>query len=211
MSAPFVITAYLTYQIVTFFDGLAKQIIPGDLGFAIPGLGLLFTMGLLILIGMFTAGFFGRSLVKTGELVLDRLPVVRSIYATLKQIFETVLASSSRSFREVVLVEYPRRGIWAIAFVTADAPNHINDVIKTDDHPDHVTVFLPTTPNPTSGFLLLVSRNDMKKLDMAVEDAVKLVISGGIVAPPKGQNDEPYFMTSLPQAQEPDADSQRGS
>ena len=114
-----------------------------------------------------------------GERLLSRMPVVRSVYGTLKQIFETVLAQSSRSFREVVLIEYPRRGIGAIGFVTGPTRGEIQD--QADE--ELVNVFLPTTPNPTSGFLLFVPRKDLIHLDMSIEDGIKMVISGGIVTP----------------------------
>ena len=133
----------------------------------------------LTLVGMLTAGLAGRTLVRLGERLLSRMPVVRSVYATLKQIFETVLAQSSRSFREVVLIEYPRRGLGAIGFVTGPTRGEIQE--RSDD--ELVNVFLPTTPNPTSGFLLFVPRKDLIHLDMSIEEGIKLVISGSIVGP----------------------------
>ena len=107
------------------------------------------------------------------------MPVVRSIYAAVKQIFETVLAKQSNSFREVVLIEWPRQGMWTIAFVTAAVEGEIKD--KTGD--DIIAVYVPTTPNPTSGYMMFVSRKDVRPLDMAVDDAIKYVISTGIVTP----------------------------
>jgi uncharacterized membrane protein len=130
------------------------------------------------------AGLAGRTLVHIGERILSRMPIVRSVYGTLKQIFETVLAQSSRSFREVVLIEYPRRGIGAIAFVTGPTRGEV----QARSGEELVNVFLPTTPNPTSGFLLFVPKSDLVHLDMTIEEGIKLVISGGIVAP-KGSLD----------------------
>lgn len=185
VTAPISITLYIVWQIVDFFDEWAAAFIPARynpntyLPFSLPGLGFLLMLGLLVLVGRLTASYVGHSLVRMGERILRQVPVVRSIYGTLKQIFETVLSSSSRSFREVVLVEYPRRGLWSIAFVTGPAGGEI--ARRMDD--ELVNVFLPTTPNPTSGYLLFVPRRDLVHLDMTVEDAMKLVISGGIVVP----------------------------
>ncbi|MEM7570279.1 MAG: DUF502 domain-containing protein, partial [Pseudomonadota bacterium] len=147
----------------------------------IPGLGVLVVVIFLILLGMITANFFGRSLINLGERLVDNLPVVRTIYRTLKQIFETIISQSSMSFRDVVLVEYPRRGLYAIAFITAPTEGEI----ATRNGVEMVNVFLPTTPNPTSGFLLFVPKDDVTYLDMTVEEGVKYVISAGLVTPPE--------------------------
>ncbi len=186
VTAPVGITFYIVWQIVDFFDEWAAAFIPARynpntyLPFSLPGIGFLLMLGVLIAIGWFTASYVGHSLMRLGERLLRRMPVVRSIYGTLKQIFETVLSSSSRSFREVVLIEYPRRGIWCIAFVTGPTRGEI-----AQKHGDEelVNVFLPTTPNPTSGFLLFLPRRDLIPLSMSIEDGMKLVISGGIVVP----------------------------
>ncbi len=186
VTAPISLTVIIVWQVVHFFDTTANSLIPGRynpenyLPFSLPGLGFLLMLALITLAGWFTASMLGRSLMRAGERILDRMPVVRSIYGTLKQIFETVLADSSRSFREVVLVEYPRRGLWAIAFVTGPTRGEVGARMQTD----LVNVFLPTTPNPTSGFLLFVPRRDLVPLDMTIEEGMKLVISGGIVSPP---------------------------
>jgi uncharacterized membrane protein len=187
VTAPISITIFLVWQFVTFVDSQVGGLIPARynpetyLPFSLPGLGLLVMLAFLTLVGMLTAGLAGRTLVRMGERLLSRMPVVRSVYGTLKQIFETVFAQSSRSFREVVLLEYPRRGIWAIGFVTGTTRGEIQDLVD----PEVVNVFLPTTPNPTSGFLLFLPRADLIHLDMTIEDGIKLVISGGIVAPPR--------------------------
>jgi len=193
VTAPIGITVFLVWQFISFLDDQIEALLPARynpetyLPFSLPGLGLLITLAFLTLIGMFTAGFTGRALVRTGERLLSRMPVVRSVYGTLKQIFETVLAQSSRSFREVVLVEYPRRGIGAIGFITGPTRGEIQN--RSDE--ELVNVFLPTTPNPTSGFLLFVPRRDLIPLDMTVEEGMKMVISGGIVAPPRDGESPP--------------------
>lgn len=185
VTAPIGITFFLVWQFISFLDAVVAALVPARynpetyLPFSIPGLGLLITLVFLTMVGMLAAGFAGRTLVRTGERLLSQMPVVRSVYGTLKQIFETVLAQSSRSFREVVLIEYPRRGIGAIGFVTGPTRGEVQD--RADD--ELVNVFLPTTPNPTSGFLLFVPRKDLVHLDMSIEEGIKMVISGGIVAP----------------------------
>ena len=186
VTAPVSITFFIVWQILEFLDTTAGRLIPARydpanyLPFGVPGIGIIVMLVILTFIGWFAAGFVGRSLMRMGERVLDAMPVVRSIYSALKQIFETVLAESSRSFREVVMIEWPRRGVWVIGFVTGPTKGEIGSRFDGE----FVNVFVPTTPNPTSGFLVFVPARDIMRLDMAVEDGVKLVISGGIVAPP---------------------------
>jgi uncharacterized membrane protein len=143
------------------------------------GFGLLLVVVALTVVGALTAGFLGRVWLRFSEAVMKRTPVLRGIYSAVKQIFETVLAQKSQAFREVVLIEYPRCGIWTVAFITGQTVGAISRPIGMD----LVNVFVPTTPNPTSGFLLFLPRTDIQLLDMSVEDGLKLVISGGIVAP----------------------------
>ena len=116
---------------------------------------------------------------RTGERVLDKMPVVRTIYSAIKQIMQTVMSTNSESFRDVVLVEYPRKGIWVIGFVTGETKGEVQTLNKET----LINVFIPTTPNPTSGFLLFLPKKDLIYMKMKVEDAVKMVISGGIVTP----------------------------
>lgn len=185
VTAPISITIFLVWQFLAFLDTHVAGLLPDRynpetyLPFSLPGLGLLLMLAFLTLVGMLTAGLAGRTLVRMGERLLSRMPVVRGVYGTLKQIFETVLAQKSRSFREVVLIEYPRRGIGAIGFVTGPTRGEIQ--ARTDE--EMVNVFLPTTPNPTSGFLLFVPKGDLIHLDMTIEEGIKMVISGGIVTP----------------------------
>jgi uncharacterized membrane protein len=185
ITGPISLTIFLVWEFISFLDNRVGGLLPARynpetyLPFSLPGLGLLVMLAFLTLVGMLTAGLAGRTLVRLGEQLLSRMPIVRSVYGTLKQIFETVLAQSSRSFREVVLIEYPRRGIGAIGFVTGPTRGEVQS--RADD--ELVNVFLPTTPNPTSGFLLFVPRKDLVHLDMSIEEGIKMVISGGIVAP----------------------------
>ena len=143
----------------------------------IPGAGLIIGLILITVIGAVAAGFLGRWLIGLGESILNRMPVVRTIYGASKQILETVISAQSDAFRDAVLVEYPRRGLWVIGFVTGGTKGEVAE--RMDGN--MVNVFIPTTPNPTSGFLLFCPRNEVIYLDMSVEDAVKLVVSGGIV------------------------------
>jgi uncharacterized membrane protein len=217
VTAPIGITVLLIWQFITFLDGQVGSLIPerynpeSYLPFSVPGLGLLITIAFLTLVGFLAAGLAGRTLVRIGERLLSRMPVVRSVYGTLKQIFETVLAQSSRSFREVVLIEYPRRGIGAIGFVTGPTRGEVQ--VRSED--ELVNVFLPTTPNPTSGFLLFVPKRDLVHLDMTIEEGIKLVISGGIVAPPNqldalaGAARGPGLADAPAQAAEPVAPDER--
>ncbi len=186
VTAPLGLTGLLSWWFIDFVDEKITPLIPDRynpetyLPFGIPGLGLLILLIAVTLIGALTAGLIGRWLLQTGERVLNRMPVVRSIYSAIKQIFETVLAQQSNAFREAVLVEYPRRGIWAIGFITGTTMGEVQNLTEEET----VNIFLPTTPNPTSGFLLFVPKTDVVPLGMSVEEAVKMVISGGIVTPP---------------------------
>ena len=193
--APVAITAYLTWTLIEWVDGWVKPYLPDIynpdvyLPFSIPGFGLIVALFVITIIGFLTANLIGRSIVSYGEYLLSRMPVVRNIYSALKQIFETVFREDSESFQSVVLVEYPRKGIWALAFVATDT---LGEVQSKLDKPagQTVSVFLPTTPNPTSGFLLFVPAEDVLQLDMGVEEAAKLVISAGLVAPEFGEAKE---------------------
>ena len=183
--APITITAWLTITIVNFVDNRVEKLIPPSynpetyLPFSLPGLGFVIAIIFLILVGMLTANFMGRFFLRIGERVLDRLPVVRSLYGATKQIFETVFANQSEAFREVVMVEYPRKGMWVIGFLTGRTKGEVQKKTASDT----VNIFVPTTPNPTSGFLLFVPKKDVQKMDMSVEEGIKLVVSAGIVTP----------------------------
>ena len=186
VTAPIIITIYVTWLVITFIDVKVASLLPEYLDFRkalpfqIPGLGLLIVIFVITLIGAITPGLIGRNLLKLGEMILFKTPVIRTVYSSIKQIMETVMSTNSKSFKEVVLVEYPRQDIWVIAFVTSSVKGEIDDKIRKSDL---VSIFVPTTPNPTSGFLLFVAKKDLIYLNMPVEQAVKLVISGGIVSP----------------------------
>jgi uncharacterized membrane protein len=186
VTAPIGITLYLTWVIVHFIDSKVMPLLPQKynpetfLPFSIPGIGLIVMLIALTLIGWLTAGILGRWIIRFSEHLLARMPVVRNIYSAIKQIMETVMAQQSSAFREVVLIEYPRRGIWAVGFITGGTVGEVQNI--TDDK--MVNIFLPTTPNPTSGFLLFLPEKDVYRLSMTVEEGIKMVISAGIVTPP---------------------------
>ncbi len=188
IAAPLFLTVYITWAFIVWIDSWVTPFIPRVyspdtyLPFKVPGFGLIVALAFITLLGFLTANLVGRRLVALGESILGRMPVVRNLYRGLKQIFETVLSSKAKSFQTVGLVEYPRKGIWSIAFIATDARGEVRHRLNDPEDP-LVTVFLPTTPNPTSGFLLFVKESDIIVLDMSVEEAAKMVISAGLVAP----------------------------
>ena len=197
--APIGLTLYLVWSVVGWIDSWVWPFIPdyyqpeelvnrffrsegGDLiRVNVRGIGVVIFLVFTILVGWIGKGILGRSMLRFGESMVERMPVVRSIYNGVKQIAETVFSQRDTSFDKACLIEYPRKGIWAIAFISTNARGEVRT--KISDGEDIATVFLPTTPNPTSGFLLFLPRSDVKELDMTVEDAAKLVISAGLVYP----------------------------
>lgn len=186
--APLAITAYLAWSFIGWVDGWVKPYIPMKynpdtyLPFPVPGFGLIVAIVGITLIGFLTANFMGRAILRYGEHLLDQMPLVRNIYKGIKQILETVLSDKSSTFKQVALVEYPRKGLWALVFIASQARGEVGKVLGAETG-DTMAVFLPTTPNPTSGFLLFVPKEDVHVLDMSVEEAAKLVISAGLVTP----------------------------
>lgn len=182
---PLVITLMVLAWIVNTLDQIlliAPAAVRPDalLGFHLPGVGVLVTLLLILLTGLAAANFVGQRLVGFWEGLLSRIPVVKSIYYSVKQVSDTLLSSNGQAFRKALLIQYPHQGIWTIAFQTGkpggDAARHLGD--------DFVSVYVPTTPNPTSGFFLMLPRKDAIELDMSVDDALKYIISMGVVAPP---------------------------
>jgi uncharacterized membrane protein len=183
--APISITVYIAWLFISFIDKQVFSVLPPVynpetyLPFSIPGIGLILMVLGLTLVGALTAGYLGRVFLRFSERVLNRMPVVRSLYGAIKQIVETVVSNKSAAFREVALVEYPRKGAWTLCFLTGKTIDQIGDAAG----PRLVNIFVPTTPNPTSGFLLFVPETDLRRVDMTVEEGIKLVISTGIVTP----------------------------
>ena len=194
--APVALTIWLIWSVIGWIDGFVLPFIPNlyhpdnilntifgqDIAINIRGLGVVVFLLFTTFVGWIAKGFLGRSLIRFGENLVRRMPVVRSIYSGVKQIAETVFAQSDRSFEKACLIEYPRKGIWAIGFISTDAKGEVKYKVKAKS--DLLSVFVPTTPNPTSGFMLFFPRSDVIELDMSIEDAAKLVISAGLVYPP---------------------------
>ena len=190
---PIILTIYLLWGVINFIDDKVVPWLPNKynpstyLGKDIPGLGVITFLIFTTIVGMVTKGFFGRQLIKFWQSLVDRTPVFRSIYNALKQIAETVFTKSDQTFKSACLVEYPRRGIWVVAFVSTITRGEIKEKINKDEI---LTVFVPTTPNPTSGFLLFIPKKDVIILKMSVENAAKLVISAGLVVPDYNEKNE---------------------
>lgn len=149
------------------------------LGFRLPGLGIVLTVVVVLVTGMVVTNLFGRQLIRLGERLLARIPVVRSIYSSVKQLTESLFSSGGKSFRKVVLVPYPHPGSWTMGFLTGIGTGEVRDRIGREV----LNVFVPTTPNPTSGFFLIVPRQDVIELDMSVDDGLKMLLSVGVVQP----------------------------
>lgn len=182
VTAPISITVYLTWGFLKFVDAKVSAIIPAEYypQTAVPGLGVLIAFVFFILMGWFAKNFLGRMVIRISEYILDKMPVIRTIYGGVKQIFETVIGTQAQAFREVVMFEFPRKGVWAMGFVTGIARGEVQRL--TED--EVVNVFYPTTPNPTSGFLVFVPKKDLVFMQMSVDEAIKMIVSGGILTPP---------------------------
>lgn len=181
---PFAATVVIVKLVVDLLDNIILLFPPeyqptAVLGFSIPGFGIVLAISILLVTGMLAANLFGRRLVEFWEAILNRIPLVRSIYSSVKQISTTILDSNGKSFRKVVMLQYPRKGIWSIGFLT-------NEDVSTDIdgfNEELAAVFVPTTPNPTSGFIIMVPRDDFTELDMSVEEGFKFIISMGVIVP----------------------------
>jgi uncharacterized membrane protein len=188
---PVAITIYVVWWFINLVDAWVKPLIPQAylpetyLPFNVPGVGLIVGIFGLMVIGALTANLFGRTIVSYGEMMLDRMPVVRGVYRLLKQIFTTVFSKSGTSFKRVGLIEFPRKGLHAIVFLAGDPPQEIED--KLGNGNPMLTVFMPNGPNPTTGFIVFVPASEVVPLDLAVEDAAKLIVSAGLVGPDERQ------------------------
>jgi len=186
VAGPLAITVWLIWSIVTWVDGFMRPLIPEMyrpetyLPWPIPGTGLIIAIAALILLGFLTANFVGRTLVRWGEGLLNRMPIVRSIYKTMKQIFEALFSKSGSSFRQVGLVEFPAPGMWSLVFLSQPPSGDLAEKLPQGEH---VSAFMPCTPNPTTGFFFYVLRKDIIVLDVSVENAMTLLISAGMVQP----------------------------
>lgn len=185
--APVGLTIWFVWTVFGWFDSVVLPLVPKTIqpeeyiGINLRGVGVFIFLVFTTIVGWIAKGLIGRSLIRFGESLVNRMPVVRSIYSGIKQISETVFAQSERSFEKACLIQYPRKGIWAIGFISTTAKGEI--ARRADTSGALMSIFLPTTPNPTSGFLLFVPAEDVIELNMSVEDAAKLVISAGLVYP----------------------------
>ena len=182
---PGVITAWVLTWIVSTLDQ-TLTILPGAwhpdrlLGFHIPGFGVLLTLAILLIVGAFASNFAGRKLVSLGDSLVTRIPVVRSIYSSVKQVSDTLFSESGNAFRTAVLVQWPRDGVWTVAFITGQPSGEVAGYLRDE----FVSVYVPTTPNPTSGYFVLMRKSDCVELDMSIDAALKYIVSMGVVAPP---------------------------
>jgi uncharacterized membrane protein len=216
VAGPLAITVWLTWSFITWVDDLVRPFVPVDyrpetylpseipwLGLhwhlpgRIPGTGLIIVFVTLTLLGFLTANLVGRTLVDLGEGLLDRMPLVRSIYKGLKQIFETLFSQSGSSFRTVGLVEFPAPGMWSLVFLSQRPSDGITSRLPSRE--EYVSVFLPCTPNPTTGFFFYVARSAVIELDIPVEDAAKLIMSAGLIQP-GGNGDNHKKLASFAEA-----------
>lgn len=192
---PLAITIWVMLWVVGLMDGMFNAVLglfdtllPGLVQLKdIPGLGVLVTVALMLLTGVFVTNIFGQWWVQQWDRLLNRIPIVKSIYSSVKQVSDTLFSSSGNAFREAVLVQYPREGSWTIAFVTGRPSGEVAAHLVGE----HVSLYVPTTPNPTSGFFLMMPRTSVKPLDMSVDEALKYIISMGVVAPPAGAVAQP--------------------
>jgi len=191
--APVGLTVWLIWSVIGWVDGVVLPFVPSryqpenilntflglDIQLQLRGLGVVFFLIFTTFVGWLAKGLLGRSLIRSAERFVNRMPVVRSIYSGVKQIAETVFSQADRSFEKACIVQYPRKGIWAVGFISTSAKGEIR--ARVNDAQNLLSVFVPTTPNPTSGFLLFFPAEDVIELDMSIEDAAKLVISAGLV------------------------------
>lgn len=190
VAGPVAITLYLIWSFVTWVDGLVRPFIPPAfrpetyLPIQIPGFGLIIAFLALTLLGFLTANLVGRKLVEFSERILERMPVVRPLYRGLKQVFETLFSKSASTFRTVGLVEFPAPGMWSLVFLSA--PPGTDITVRLPSQEEHVSVFMPCTPNPTTGFFFFVPRREVIELDIPVEAAAKLIMTAGMIQPSGG-------------------------
>ena len=181
---PFAATVVIVKLLIDLLDKTILLLPPewhpvALLGFSIPGFGIILALSILLLTGMLAANLFGRRFVEIWERILNKIPLVRSIYSSIKQISNTIFDPSGKSFRKVVMLQYPRKGLWSIGFLTND--NVGDEMSAVDDR--LVAVFIPTTPNPTSGFIIMTRNDEITELDMSVEEGFKFIISMGVIIP----------------------------
>jgi uncharacterized membrane protein len=197
VAGPVAITVWITLWLIGLIDGWVKPLIPTAynpetyLPFALPGIGVIVAFLGLTMLGFLTANLVGRTIVSTGEAMLGRTPIIRSVYKGVKQVFETVFSQEGSTFRKVGMIEWPGPGLWSICFIAAPAVGSVGAKLPDGEH---VCVFLPCTPNPTTGYMLFVKRSAFVEIDLSVEDAFKMLMSMGIIQPAE----RPMAIADLP-------------
>lgn len=192
VTAPIALTLYLSWRFLTWVDSRIAALLPPDynpntylshaLHFEVPGIGLVIVGVFFVVAGWFASNIVGRLFVRVSEFFVERMPVVRGLYTAIKQVFETLMTSRSNAFREVVMVEFPRPGVWALGFVTGVTEGEFQSL--SSGHDKMVNVFVPTAPSPVNGFLIFVPRRALKTMAMSVEEAMKMIVSMGVLMPP---------------------------
>lgn len=207
VTLPFALTVWLIWTVTGWIDQIVLPFVPWRfrpehyIGINLRGVGVIFLLAFIVLVGWVARGVIGRAVIRQGENLVDRMPIIRSVYGGAKQIAETVFSQDNRNFEHACLVEYPRRGVWALAFVSTHAKGEVAERQISND--PLLSVFLPSTPNPTTGFLLFVPESEVVILEMSVEDAAKLVISAGLVYPASQGGGAPPQAKPLPAAVPP--------
>ena len=204
VAGPVAITLYITWWFVTWVDGLVRPFVPTAyrpetyLPFGLPGSGLIVAVFALTLLGFLTANLIGRTLVDLGERLLGRTPVVRAIYRGLKQVFETLFSGNGSSLRRVGLVEFPSPGMWSLVLISQPPSSEISGHLPGVE--EHLAVFLPCAPNPTTGFFFYVPKSKVIEIDMSAEDAATLIMSAGVVQPGSDQQKKMAALAGMAQA-----------
>ena len=186
---PISVTCYVIWVLIKAIDKVlnfvpARFLPETYIHLPIPGLGLVLVVLIVLIVGLLTRNFVGRKLIRLGERIVDRIPLAGILYQGVKQLLEALIYQKTKAFQKAALIEYPRKGVYAIAFITGESRGEVQRATERK----MVNVFVPTTPNPTSGFYILIPEDEMKVLDMSVEEAFKLIVSGGIVSPPENKN-----------------------
>ncbi len=181
VTAPVALSLYIVWSILIWIDETVGSLIPLHLRgeYAIPGLGVLAATGFFILVGWFARNVIGRMFLNISDYIMERLPLVKIIYNALKQVFEMLMGKQAQAFREVIMVEFPREGNWSIGFLAGKTEGELKDVLGEN----YYNVFVPTTPNPTSGYLIIVPERDIRRVDMTVDEGLKAIISCGLIMP----------------------------
>jgi uncharacterized membrane protein len=204
VAGPVLITIYLTWSFVTWVDDLVRPLVPAMyrpetyLPFRIPGSGLIVAVFGLTMLGFLTANLVGRTVVELGEMVLNRMPIVRAIYRSLKQVFETLFSGKGSSFRRVGLVEFPSPGMWSIVLISQPPSREVSASLPGKE--EHISVFLPCAPNPTTGFFFYVPKSGVVEVDMSAEEAATLIMSAGVVQPGNGKRENVVALAEMANA-----------